>query len=262
MSSLASIVATRGPMQSGDPDGEDVKTLQMALSQAGYRVGTDGVFGPRTLQVIRQFQQQHGLHIDGIVGAVTAAMLDVPHEVLVKTAQGITSAVPAITSKTPEPWLPHDDTASLLAFYGKPWEDAALIDHVTVPFEMTYREDNGTLLPIHTIAFHKRAAQQLSNALNKIWDAAGHDDKSELLVHVRHFSGSGNYRPIRGSSRLSCHAFWAAIDFDAENLPLAHGVPAAAMPQQIVDIFIDEGFFWGGNYTGRKDPMHFQAAHE
>ena len=256
------MVAAHGPMKLGDPIGDDVRMLQLALSQAGYRIGVDGEFGARTRQVVRQFQQQHGLPIDGVVGAVTAAMLDVPHNVLVKTAQGITSAVPNITSKTPEPWLPHDDTASLMAFYGHPWEDASVIDHVTVPFEMTYCEDNGTLTPVHEVAFHKRASQQLSNAFNKIWDAAGHDDKSSLLAHVRHFSGSGNYRPIRGSSRLSCHAFWAAIDFDAEHLPLGAHIPASEMPQQIVDIFIGEGFFWGGNYTGRKDVMHYQAAHE
>lgn len=261
MSSLASIVASRGPIHLGDPEGEDVRALQLALSQAGYRVGVDGQFGERTNQVVRQFQQQHGLHIDGIVGGVTAALLDVDHKTLVATAQGLTSAAPNITADTPEPWLPHDDSASLLKFYGQPWEDSSLLVRVTVPFEMTYVDESG-VTSIHTIEFHKRAAQQLSAVLNKIWDAAGHDESADILRHVRHFSGSYNYRPIRGSSRLSCHAFGAAIDFDAEHLPLGHGVPAAEMPASIVDIFIGEGFFWGGNYTGRKDPMHFQAAHE
>lgn len=261
MSSLASIIAARGPIRSGDLDGDDVKMLQLALSQAGYRVGVDGQFGPRTLMVVRQFQQQHGLHIDGVVGAVTAAMLDAPHDVLVKTAQGITSAAPSLTARTPEPWLPHDDTASLLKFYGRPWEDPNLLVHVTVPFRMTYQDEHNNV-DIHSIQFNRRAAQQLSNALNKIWDAAGHNDDSGLLTHVRRFSGSYNYRPIRGSSRLSCHAFGAAVDFDAERLPLGHVEPVAEMPEEIVAIFKSEGFFWGGDYTGRKDPMHFQLAHE
>lgn len=263
MSSLASIVASRGPIHLGDPDGEDVRTLQMALSQAGYRVGVDGQFGPRTNQVVRQFQQQHGLHIDGIVGAITAALLDVDHKTLVAAAQGLSSAAPNITAETPEPWLPHDDTASLLKFYGDPrndleaWKEANVVP-VSCPWELFYE---GKAWP-HPIQFHKRAAQQLANVLNKIWDAAGHSDESPILEHVKNFSGSGEFREIRGSSRLSCHAFWAAIDWDAERLPLGIRKAASEMPEAVVEAFKSEGFFWGGDFTGRADPQHFQAAHE
>lgn len=267
MSSLASIVATRGPIQLGDPDGEDVRMLQLALSQAGYRVGVDGQFGPRTNQVVRQFQQQHGLHIDGVVGQVTAAMLDVPHEILVKTGQGITSAAPAITEHTPEPWIPHDDTTSLLKFYGDPrdnleaWKELNVV-RVTCPWELFYE---GHPWP-HPIEFHKRFATQLSNAFNKIWDTAGHSDESPILKHVKNFSGSGNYRPVRGSSRLSCHAFWAAIDWDAENLPMRYpGQPRFSpsdLPIEVYNAFKEEGFTCGVDFTGRQDAMHIQGAHE
>lgn len=35
-----------------------------------------------------------------------------------------------------------------------------------------------------------------------------------------------------------------------------------AMPDAVVQCFKSEGWFWGGDFKSRKDPMHFQAAHE
>lgn len=251
MSSLASIVSSRGPIKAGDPDGADVLVLQQALVAAGYRVATDQAFGPRTDQVVRQFQTQHGLKSDGIVGPITAALLDEPHAVL------LASATPLTVPTSGDFAVPHDDTASLLAVYGKPWEDDSLIAHVPCPWKLYY---DGQAWP-HAIPFHKKGAPALAVALDAIWSSAGGDDSS-VLTHVRNYSGSYNYRPIRGSSRLSCHAFGVAIDFDADKLPLGKGVAASEMPEAVVTAFKQAGFFWGGDFTGRKDPQHFQLAHE
>ncbi len=255
MSSLSSIVAVDGALRRDDPDGIEVMVLQTALSQAGYRVGVDGIFGPRTEQVVRLFQSAHGLKSDGVVGPMTAAALDAPHAALVATAN------PPPPVVTPVGNWPHDDTASLLAFYGKPWVSSALLVHVDPPFPMVYR-DGSKVTPIRSIQWHSKGAGALAKALTAVWDAAGHDENSDMLRHIRNFSGSYNYRAVRGSSRLSCHAFGAAIDFDAENLPLGKPVALSDMPQTVVDAFKAAGFFWGGDYTGRKDPMHFQLAHE
>jgi peptidoglycan hydrolase-like protein with peptidoglycan-binding domain len=43
--------------------------------QVGIGVSVDGVFGSATEQAIKQFQAQHGLLIDGIVGPITRAAL-------------------------------------------------------------------------------------------------------------------------------------------------------------------------------------------
>lgn len=247
MSSLVSIVAARGPLRLGDPDGDDVLALQLALRQAGYRVAEDRVFGPRTDRVVRLFQQQHGLAVDGQVGPITAARLDTPHAELVE------QAAPLIA---PTGW-PHDDTASLTAFYGKPWENGSLIVSLIPPFPMYY----GAQLAPH-LRVHGRIASAVSQALAAIWTAAGRDLHSPLLRHVIHYDGCYNDRPVRGSSRRSTHAFAAALDFDAARLPLGKGVPAAELPAEVVDAFKRVGAFWGGDYIGRKDPMHFQWAHE
>lgn len=254
MSSLTSLVTAHGPIKPGTK-GLDVKALQVALQQAGYRVDADQDYGPRTLMVVKQFETQHGLPPDGVVGAREAALLDLPHSTLVEVA----------TPMIAKTGWPHDDTASLISYYGDPRPDldrwkAQNVTTVPCPFPLYYA---GSLWP-HPIPIHKKCALALASALSRIWDAAGKDPHSPILVHVRNYSGSGNLRPVRGadSSRISTHGFWAAIDYDSEHLPLGVGIPASAMPREVVDAYLQTGAFWGNNYTGRKDPMHFQWAHE
>lgn len=55
---------------------EDVRHVQGLLSQAGFPLRADGIFGPRTDRAVRGFQRAHGLQVDGIVGPQTAAALN------------------------------------------------------------------------------------------------------------------------------------------------------------------------------------------
>jgi len=56
--------------------GEDVKILQSKLESLGYVVGPiDGIFGPLTERAVKNFQKDHGLKVDGIVGQETYFML-------------------------------------------------------------------------------------------------------------------------------------------------------------------------------------------
>ncbi len=45
--------------------------LQLALSRAGYPVGIDGIFGPKTREAVLRIQRSNGLTPDGIVGPKT-----------------------------------------------------------------------------------------------------------------------------------------------------------------------------------------------
>ncbi|GBC59986.1 hypothetical protein DENIS_0928 [Desulfonema ishimotonii] len=49
--------------------GDDVRQLQRALANAGYKISADGVFGPHTREIVRQFQRDNDLVVDGIAGA-------------------------------------------------------------------------------------------------------------------------------------------------------------------------------------------------
>ena len=60
-------------------EGEAVEALQRSLSTYGYSLGSknpfDGKFGEKTDAAVREFQADHGLTVDGIVGAKTWAKL-------------------------------------------------------------------------------------------------------------------------------------------------------------------------------------------
>lgn len=150
---------------------------------------------------------------------------------------------------------PHDDTESLIAFYGKPWIDPSLLTHVTPPFIMKYE---GAV--VHGLLIHVKCAEALTEALRACWDHYGHDQDAIDKTGLSNYSGSYNYRAIRGSSRLSCHAFGAAVDIDAEHNPL--GSRTWKIPPDVVNAFKATGAFWGGDFQNRKDSQHFQWAHE
>jgi chitosanase len=52
--------------------GDDVRRLQKALADKGFKNGQDGVFGPFTETLVKQFQRSAGLPADGMVGPKTA----------------------------------------------------------------------------------------------------------------------------------------------------------------------------------------------
>lgn len=157
---------------------------------------------------------------------------------------------------------PHDDPASLAAFYGDPdkQEPGRQLVPVVPPFRMTYAGK-----PIARIMFHRKAAAALAAALNEIWEQCGRDQRKVDACGASIFSGAYNPRYIRGyepgnphgrAPRWSNHAYGAAIDLNAERngLNTGHGT----MPPLVVDAFKRQGALWGGDYHGRTDPMHFE----
>jgi len=64
-------------------------------------------------------------------------------------------------------------------------------------------------------------------------------------------------RPIRGRNAPSNHSFGLAIDINAQDFPLGS---SKRLPQWIVNLFTDMQFEYGGDWSGRKDPMHFEFA--
>jgi peptidoglycan DL-endopeptidase CwlO len=52
-----------------------IRALQERLSQLGYEISVDGVFGPKTLEAVKEFQEDRGAEADGIVGPKTLKKL-------------------------------------------------------------------------------------------------------------------------------------------------------------------------------------------
>ncbi|GAB5446920.1 N-acetylmuramidase domain-containing protein [Gymnodinialimonas sp.] len=57
--------------------GQAVADLQRKLRGLGYHLVIDGDFGPATQRMVKQFQSEHGLPVDGIAGHNTLTRIDV-----------------------------------------------------------------------------------------------------------------------------------------------------------------------------------------
>lgn len=52
-------------------DRKGIRTFQTQLKKRGWSIGVDGRFGPATKKIVRQFQAEKGMAVDGLVGAKT-----------------------------------------------------------------------------------------------------------------------------------------------------------------------------------------------
>jgi hypothetical protein len=153
---------------------------------------------------------------------------------------------------------PHDDTASKNAFYGDfhspGWQDLSLV-HMSAPFMMYYEKQ-----PLQRgILVHKLIEPALAAVFSEIWVGCKQVQAAVDATGASDFGGCFNIRNIAGSNNWSNHSWACAIDlwperngFDASNPGFTSGSP-------VVQAFARQGFLWGGNYTGRKDNMHFEA---
>lgn len=82
-----------------------------------------------------------------------------------------------------------------------------------------------------------------------------------LAAELKTYDGCFNIRAVRGSSLMSTHAFGLGIDINAATNPMS-SVLHSTWSAGFVKCFTDQGFAWGGNFHGRKDPMHFSYAWE
>jgi peptidoglycan hydrolase-like protein with peptidoglycan-binding domain len=57
----------------GTLKGAGLKDWQTKMAKRGWTIGADGVYGPQTKSVVRAFQAEKGLVIDGLIGAKTWA---------------------------------------------------------------------------------------------------------------------------------------------------------------------------------------------
>ena len=150
---------------------------------------------------------------------------------------------------------PHDDTASKNAFYGdfqsKGWQDLELT-HFMSPFQMYYNKQ----LMQHGLLVHHKIVPALTLVFNEIWDACHHIQADVDKTGASDWGGCYNPRRIVGSDNWSNHSWACALDLSpgTNGFNTGHG----SLSNIVITAFKNQGAFWGGDYHGRTDPMHFE----
>lgn len=144
------------------------------------------------------------------------------------------------------------------AFYGNPeaagWRAANLVD-VLCPWELDFygKKQN-------SIQIHKKCAESLGRILEYVWEQCGKDQEKINSLHYNKFSGSYNFRPVRGGKVLSNHALGAALDLDDQENQFHSTHHLFTDESLIVKAFKAENWSWGGDWSVHSiDAMHFEA---
>jgi hypothetical protein len=149
---------------------------------------------------------------------------------------------------------PADNTDAKNAFYGdfhsSGWQAINLV-HMIPPFMMYYEKQ-----PLaHGIFVHKLIVPALTLVFNEIWARCNQDQAQVDATGASDFGGCFNIRNIAGSNSWSNHSWACAIDLS----PGTNGFNMqTTLSNIVIDAFKKQGARWGGDYTHRKDPMHFE----
>lgn len=153
--------------------------------------------------------------------------------------------------------LPVDTNEALEAVYGPPGEDNLV--RIELPYEMKLAWD--TDATVNSTLCHEMVAERLSNFLIDINEIYSEDEIEKYGLNL--FGGVYNYRNMKGSLRMSTHAWGIAMDLNPTGnpykAPFESTVFGAAELKPLLDAGEANGFLNAGRYMG-KDTMHFQAA--
>jgi hypothetical protein len=232
--------------------GGNVEAIGVLLGGTGLGAGDADL-----AQLVAAWQVGRGLVSDGIVGPKTWSVLKLALAPPTSLTGVLPPGLPAVPDGFDEVIATFGDPRPLIARNGKlskeneaAWQRQTLA-RGTLPFSIPLDPRKPRAGSKTTFYAHRKLVGAFEAVFQEIV-------RLGLRDQVRSWGGIYNFRPIRGaSSRLSLHCFGAAIDLNSETNGL--GTPGD-MHGGVVEIFEHFGFFWGGNFRGRSDPMHFQYA--
>jgi len=206
----------------------------VAAWQARNSVEVDGILGPDSWKVMERQLAPAG----SLTGIMPANAPRVP--------SGFDEII--ATFGDPQPLMEPDGTIT------KPnlevWERKTLMTG-ELPFAISVLNDNGTQIDtVKTFTAHRLLTPVFEAVFREI-------ERQGLQKSITSWEGIYAFRSIRGHHRLSLHAFGAALDINSLTNQLN---TVGDMDPRVIEIFRHFGFLWGGDFHGRKDPMHFQYA--
>lgn len=256
-----------------------VRVVQQILHEKGYYNGSiDGIAGPKTMRGLVQIEgidrslpktrqitrfiqiyaNERGIGVgpvDGLWGPRTNAAFE---ELAYRLEHGMPSPVwrpDEIEIQNPNRW-PVQRTAEFHEFYSERGSQQKMLEF---PYPM--RLSWNLRIPCNQTQCHEKVYDSLGRILQKVKEIYGENSIREL--HLDHFAGCLDLRPIRGGRRASMHSWGIALDFDHRRNALYWGRDRAAFAhpdyQDWWKCWEDEGWI----SLGRKrnfDWMHVQAA--
>jgi hypothetical protein len=126
------------------------------------------------------------------------------------------------------------------------WQ-AEFMGQAEIPFALQLSWDHSKAISRFTC--HKKMVNVFEDVFAKI-------QVRGLQSTVWSFGGCFSFRRQRSGHKLSTHCWGIAIDLNPETNGLG---TAGDMDRELVAVFRESGFTWGGDWLGRgRDPMHFQ----
>lgn len=242
--------------------GNDVLAWQHFLIGAtNSQLIATGQFDNSTNELTKRFQLMCGLNVDGVVGPLTFARAQM---------NGFNPFSDESEDKHSANWPKKPNDLRSLS----PQERVALFgsfsyttnDNGSINIDPRWVTNN--IVAVHvpqlasiqntnhgTVMFHRLVEHQLVKFFQDIEDA-------ELLDKVLTWGGSWVPRLVRGSSTsVSNHAWGTAFDINVQwNMlgvqPALVGTSGSV--RELVEIGINNGFYWGGFFPSRLDGMHFE----
>lgn len=159
------------------------------------------------------------------------------------------ATAPAPTTSLPSSWprLPNG-RAEIIAVFGQPCQPVCESGRVTLP--ATLPLSWALSQKVTRFACHELMEDVFATVFAEI-------HRRGFWPLLEDFGGCYNCREQRGTNaKTSTHSWGIGIDINALQNPL--GAPPK-MPQEIVEVFREYGFQWGGTWS-RPDGMHFQYA--
>lgn len=191
-------------------------------------------------------------------GILDPGLILVGQTILIPAKAELVGAAPKPPAPVPELAPPHG-LEQILATFGNIYdyirEDGTLDprwerDHLgraPLPFPIPLSWDRSKL--VTRVYGHKKLVEVFSEVFATI-------QREGLRNEIKTYGGCFNFRSQRMSGKLSTHCWGIALDLNPETNPQGK---AGNMHPEVVEIFRQFGFKWGGDWSGRsKDPMHFQ----
>ena len=222
-----------------------IKCLMKALD---YEIDNcDNYYGNQLYNIIRDYQSNRKLAVDGIIGKNTLSAIK-------KDINELLSDIIYYKHNNDVDISP-PEYYDLNNVFGNP-------SFSPIGFESTYIT-KCNLMDLkeqykHIINFHHRdwfgfrCHKYLLKIFHDIFQEIADRDLSN---RIKTYDGCYNFRQIKNGHKLSTHSWGIAIDLNARIA--CYGCSPDKMDKDIVEIFEKYKFTWGGRWR-HPDPMHFQ----